>query len=1012
VWCLIWIGGACASAAADSYWRPVAGLPTKTASALQQTRDGYLWIGTYEGLIRYDGVESTLFDNQMVPASHDVAVTALYEAPDGALWIGHEHGAVSAYKDGTFTEYPARPGWKADRFHAITSDAAGAIWLLDRRGELARLDDGLVLLPEWGGSDNMWGLVRSRDGRTWVINGGRLSELVGTELRVIAAPPGCTDLVQAIVPTADGGIWCVAGGRLWQKTADGWSSEAQALEIGELPVSAALATADGRIYLGTYDKGTLELLPGEPRPTRLFGRGTGLPSNWVLAACEDHEGGVWLGTGSSGVLRLQQRKVTMLTPPDAWHGRPVLTLCATRDGGFLVGTEGAGLYRMSSDGSWSLFNAESGLRNTYVWAVHEDDAGRLWAGSWRGLESADGARFSPAPGTAGFQDPISALAPARDGGLWVGGRSGIAHYAEGQLRWIEPEDGRKLRDIRGLLEAPDGTLWVSTSGRGIGRVRNGEVRQFTPADGLGSVFTHGLLLDEDGALWIATRGGGLNRFKDGRFAAVRTEHGLGSNVISQLEDDGLGYLWMSSRDGIFRVSKAELNACADGALRQVHCQTYGPADGLPAIACSSSQPAPGCRTADGRLVFATDAGLALIDPRNVTSNTWPPSVAIESVRSGDRRERSAPFPAEIKLGPGAKRIEIKYTGLSYAQPERVRFRCRLDGFDSEWVDMGTQRRAMYSYLPPGRYVFHVTASNNDGVWNREGRSLTLVVAPYLWQTLWFRLLVGTLAAGAIGTLIWFQARRRLVRRVAMLERERAIDAERTRIANDMHDDIGAGLTRINLLAGTASTELDDRARVEQVLRQIHETARNTTRAVDEIVWAVNPRHDTLESVVNFLERVAQDMLGAAKMQCRLDLPVDFPDWRPSSDVRHELCLAYKEALSNAVRHSGGRRVTVSLSIVASGCRLVVADDGRGPTTAESPTAAQRVASGNGIPGMQRRLARIGGTCEIRPGEAGGTEVVFFVPTGALARRESLATTGRSTIESRPPPNLPRNPHEP
>ncbi|HLP01544.1 MAG TPA: two-component regulator propeller domain-containing protein [Opitutaceae bacterium] len=986
VWCLVWIVGTSASARTDSFWRPVAGLPAKTATALQQTRDGYLWIGTYEGLIRYDGVDSTLFDNQMAPASHDVAVTALYEAPDGTLWIGHEHGAVSSYKDGKFTEYPARPDWKADRYHAITSDDAGDIWLLDRRGELARLRDNFVLHPEWGGRDSIWGLVRSRDGRIWVINGGRLSELVGAELHVVSAPPDCADAVQAIVPTADGDIWGIAAGRLWQKTADGWTGGSQMLAIGDLPVSSALATVDGRIYLTTYDRGTLELLPGEPRPAQLYGRGTGLPSSWVLTACEDHEGGVWLGTGRSGVLRLQQRKVTMLEPSDAWHGRPVLTLCGTRDGGFLVGTEGAGLYRMRRDGSWSLFNAESGLQNCYIWAVHEDNTGKLWAGTWRGLECAEGTRFSPAPGTGDFRDPVSALAPARTGGLWVGGRPGLAHYAEGQLRWIEPEEGRKLRDIRSILEAPDGTVWVSTSGRGIGRIRDGEVRQFTAADGLGSVFTHGLLLDEDGSLWIATRGGGLNRLKNGRFAAVRTEHGLGSNAISQLEDDGLGYLWMSSREGIFRVSKAELNACADGTLRQVHCQIYGPADGLPAIACSSSQPAPGCRTADGRLVFATDAGLALIDPRNVTSNTLPPAVVIESVRSGERREQPAPFPAEIKLGPGAKRIEIKYTGLSYAQPEKVRFRSRLEGFESEWVDMGTHRRAMYSYLPPGRYVFHVTASNNDGVWNKHGRALTLVVAPHLWQTLWFRLLFGALAAGAIGTLIWFQARRRLLRRVEMLERERAIDAERTRIANDMHDDIGAGLTRINLLSGTASTQLGDLAHVEQVLRQIHETARSITRAVDEIVWAVNPRHDTLESVVNYLERIAQDMLGAAKMQCRLDLPVDFPNWRPSSDVRHQLCLAYKEALSNAVRHSGGRRVTISFSLTASGCVLIVADDGRGPVPAAAPAATPRVTSGNGIPGMQRRLARIGGTCEIRAGRTGGTDVVFFVPTAALARR--------------------------
>ncbi len=970
----------------ESAWSPVAGPPAKSATALLQTRDGYLWIGSYEGLFRHDGVAYTLFDEHRGMTSPDITVTALHEATDGTLWLGHERGAVSSYRDGTFTTHPARPGWKADRYHAITTDPAGDVWLLDRRGELARLRDGLVLQPEWGGRDNMWALVRSREGRLWVVNGGRLSELVGTTLRVVAPPPGCTDAVQAVLPRPDGDIRIVAGGRLWDHTGEGWTGGNEALEIGELPVSTALETADGRIYLGTYDKGVLELLPGNPRRSRRFARGTGLPSDWILAACADHEGGVWLGTGGSGVLRLRARKVAMLAPPDAWQGRPVLSLCPTRDGGFLVGTEGAGLYRFSGDGAWTVLDARAGLRNNYVWAVHEDAAGGVWAGTWLGLDAMAGGHFAPAAGTADFSAPTLALAPARDGGLWVASRAGLARHVDGGLQWVEPAEDRRLREIRGLVEAPDGTLWVSTGGYGLGRVQRGQVRQFTRRDGLGSDFTHGLLLDEQGALWIGTRGGGLNRFKDGRFAAIRTEHGLVSDSISQIEDDGRGHLWMSSREGLFRVSKAELDACADGTLRQVRCFAYGPGDGLPEIACSSSQPAPGIRTADGRLVFTTDTGLALIDPGAVTPNTQPPPVAIEALHNGDRWEREAPFPAELDLGAGARRVEIRYTGLSFAQPDKVRFRCRLEGFDPDWVDMGGQRRALYSYLPPGRYVFRVTAANNDRVWNEQGRSLVLTVPPHLWQTLWFRLAVGTLAAALAGSLLWFQARRRLLHRVEVLERKHAIEAERTRIANDMHDDVGAGLTRINLLAGSAPAELRDPDRAVQLLAQIHETARGLTRAVDEIVWAVNPRHDTLESLVNYLERLALDVVRAAQMQCRLDLPVAIPPWRPGSEVRHQLCLAYKEALNNAVRHSGGRRVTVSFTLDPDGGRLVVADDGHGPAGATGTAEPGRIASGNGIPGMRRRLALIGGTCEIRAGADGGTEVVFRVPATALGRR--------------------------
>ena len=327
-----------------------------------------------------------------------------------------------------------------------------------------------------------------------------------------------------------------------------------------------------------------------------------------------------------------------------------------------------------------------------------------------------------------------------------------------------------------------------------------------------------------------------------------------------------------------------------------------------------------------------------------------------------------------------RRVEIKYTGLSFAMPERVRFKCRLDGFDPDWVDMGAERRVVYNYLRPGSYVFRVTAANNDGIWNPIGQSLALVVRPFFWETLWFSMLVGLLLMGAVGGIVWFQARRRLLRRVELLEHEHAIDAERTRIANDMHDDIGAGLTRINMLASSARSNLDDRARVEQGLAQIRDAARSVTRAVDEIVWAVNPRHDTFESLLSYLEKLAQNLLESAQMRCRLDLPLETNNWRPNSEVRHNLVLAYKEALNNAVRHSRGQCVTISLAMDADECRLVVADDGRGIEGSEvRPAEEGRVSSGNGIPGMRRRLARIGGTCVIRNDSDGGTEVVFRVP---------------------------------
>ena len=969
-------------------WQTQEGLPSNKIGAVLQTQDGYIWIGTYEGLIRFDGVKFTLFDSTKVPEWRDSGVTALYESPDGALWIGHSNGAVSALRRGVFTVFPPHKEWKGGKIQGIGRDNVGDIWVFDNGGTLSRLRDGFLLKPEAGTALGLAEMTCSAERRIWVTVGGCLSELRDGRLQVVPLLEPMATYVHGVCAAKDGGLWVAAHGHLWKRVEGEWGVDLGKLAFGFAPVHTFVEASNGWLIAGTSDHGAFFISPASRAKDCQLGRATGFATDWVAAACEDHEGGIWLGGGSSGLFRLREKNVTMLAPADAWQGRAVLTVTPSRDGGLWVGTEGAGLYRLR-DENWNHYGIEAGLRNQYVWSVHEGpDA--VWAGTWFGLSMQAGERFVPAPGTDEFWTPVTAMLAARDGGLWVGSRLGLLHYQQGTVRWVEPVAERKLREVRAIAEQADGTLWAGCNGDGLGQVRGGKVRQYRRQDGLASDFIQCLHVDEDGALWIGTRGGGLNRFKDGRFSVVSVANGLVNGSICHLEDDGLGYYWISSRGGIMRVNKRELNDCADGRLRQLDCLSYGLSDGLLTLACSGALQPAGCRMADGRLVFATDRGPAVIDPRNVRPNTHAPPVSIESLRVGDRVVADGAFPAEpIEIGPGESRIEIKYTGLSFAAPEKVHFKRRLEGLEEEWVAVGSERLAVYNYVPPGRYVFRVTAANNDNVWNPQGRSLTIVVLPHFWQTLWFKGLLLAALLLATGGVVWVQARRRLKHRLETLERERAIDAERTRIANDMHDDLGSQLTRITMLSETARADTNDRARIEAGLSQIYDTARNVTRAMDEIVWAVNPKHDTLESLVSYFEKFAQDLLGVAGIRCRLDLPVEFPAWGPSSEVRHNLFLAYKEALNNAVRHSGADTVTVSLTMNPEGCRLTVSDNGRGlggiALADRAPVEGGRASAGNGFPNMRRRMTRIGGTCEITTAPGAGYTVSFFVPVPSLGQ---------------------------
>jgi len=338
---------------------------------------------------------------------------------------------------------------------------------------------------------------------------------------------------------------------------------------------------------------------------------------------------------------------------------------------------------------------------------------------------------------------------------------------------------------------------------------------------------------------------------------------------------------------------------------------------------------------------------------------------------------------------GSRRIEFRYTGLSLAAPEKVNFKYKLEGLDRDWIDGGTDRSVVYPFIPPGNYTFHVTACNNDGIWNDNGETLSIRMLPDFWQTWWFRSLSGLAVVGMISSVIWYDARRRLTRKLERLEREQAIERERSRIAKDIHDDLGASLTRITLLSQSARGDLDNAAEAAANLNRIYTTAREVTRSMDEIVWAVNPQHDSLDSLASYLGRYAQEFLGSAGVSCRLDFSVQLPSWPLSAEVRHNLFLAFKEALHNAVKHASATEVRVTLTLRGSVFSLAIEDNGRGfdvdgRGSEQLHADADRVAHGHGLANVRRRLAEIGGRCEIRSAPGRGTLIQFIVPVVVTA----------------------------
>jgi signal transduction histidine kinase len=500
-------------------------------------------------------------------------------------------------------------------------------------------------------------------------------------------------------------------------------------------------------------------------------------------------------------------------------------------------------------------------------------------------------------------------------------------------------------------------------------------------DGLPLEHISALYADEAGVLWIGTDGRGLVRFDGDKWINYTVRNGLLGDSVAYLIEDLQGYLWIGSNAGLMRAPKQALNAVAAGVTNFVSCHAYGKRDGLPTSECTAGSQPAACRTADGRLWFPTTKGLASVDPARLSINTNPPPVVIESVLVDGQELNTnglrARLPSALTILARKEQLEIQYTSLNLAAPERSRFRYRLEGYEKAWVEAGDRRSAPYSKLPPDTYRFHVIACNEDGVWNEQGAFLTVTVLPPFWRKWWFVTSATACLLGMIVGVVHYVSTQRLQRQLEGLRQQQALEKERARIARDIHDQVGASLTQVSILGEMVESDKDSPAEVEAHAKQISQTARETSRALDEIVWTVNPSNDTLDGLINYVCKYAQEYLAVADLRYRLDVPPQLPATPISPEVRHNVFLAAKEAITNIVKHARASSAWLRLRLDSGTFTLEIQDDGRGPAGLDSQAAQSR----NGLRNMRKRMEDIGGTFTVGPAPEHGTLVRLTVPVG-------------------------------
>jgi len=977
-------------------WQSERGLPQNTVTGIAQTQDGYLWVSTLDGLARFDGLRFKLFKAGNTPALGSGRIRFLFTGRRGELWLATQEGGVVRLKDGRFTPLPLPEGQGArPAVVQVAEDNSGGLWLSTEDGKVGRLADGRysTVSTNWDptGKTGFQVLADVR-GQIFAVCDTGLYQIAGTGLSPVLQGNRGEYVVHC--PSRGGGWWISAKGqlRLWR--------DGQWVQTGSgpnLPASVARGGWEDHsgLWLATWGEG---LFRYSTNGTVLhFTKQDGLGSDFVRALCADSEGNLWVGTQGGGLARLHRPLFTVygLAPSLSWEW--ITSISEGPDGQLWVGTDGYGLNRLREDVIRPASD-EPVITPLHVMATLADREGQIWLGTRQGglYDWKDGAARR-VPGFPTNSTLVRSLLKDSQGALWVGrlNTDRLLRIHNGTVSSVEFPKSAGLLDVRVMAEEAGGGLWIGTDGSGLFLWKDGQFTRFTRQNGLGSDLIWALEPEADGVLWIGTYGAGLTRLKNGRAVTCSTRDGLLDDVICYIADDGRGQYWLSSHHGVFRVGKNELTQFAEGTIRLIHCVGYGKSDGLPTLECRGGYQPAGCLGGDGRLWFPTVGGVVVVDPVNAITNSIAPPVHLEEMFvDGQMFERESwptvaggPGPATAQASPspvqrprpvlgfpaGSRRFAFHYTGLSLGAPERLRFRHKLQGVDAEWVDTGDRREASYTRLPHGTYTFRVQTCNREGIWGQPGDSVTFSVLPFFWQTWWFIGLFLLTFGGAVGWAVGLALRRRHHRHLRLVEQLHAAERERTRIARDIHDDLGSSLTEIGLLGALAVRESTPPAEVREQVARMMERAEELARRLDETVWAVNPKNDSLRHLASYLCNFAKDFLEPTTIRCRLNVAEDLPEVTLTAEVRHNVFLVAKEGLNNAVRHSGATEIGLRMAVNAGVFTLEVADNGRG-FAAETKREA-----GNGLRNMAERMQEIGGDLQMRSAQGRGTTVSVRLP---------------------------------
>ncbi len=821
-------------------WQLEDGLPQITVWALAQDSRGYLWLGTEEGLVRFDGLRFEVFGRRDKPELGNVVQALAADSRDG-LWIGTRRGLL-LYRGGRFIDFSAVEGPGNEEVNVLHVDSENHLWIGTAAG-LWRFDGEAFTAYTTGddlGPEAVLAIAGDRQGNLWIGTESGLLRFDGEGFYPVADDHLADQRIDTLLEDRDGRLWVGTATGL-QMSPSSTSAESAAStpersfsvppavsDLAGTPIYTLYQDRHGNLWIGNKD-GLARLVEG--KLTR-YGSPEVLSDPHVVSLLEDREANLWIGTRYGGLSRFRERRLTAFGKAEGLIHDLVWSIYQDRAGNIWIATDG-GLDRLAPDGTLTHFTTDDGLPARDVGALYEDRRGDLWVGTFGdGLVRFRNGAFHTYSVADGFPPAsVRCFAEDRDGALWAGTDSGLVRLEGDELRVFTTADGLPHDAVRGLHVDGSGTLWIVTQD-GVARHESVATPAFRD---LGSPFSGRLKTlygEDDGTLWIGTWEDGLARFRNGAFSTFTVTDGLFDHRIHQILDDGQGSFWMPSNRGIFRIERQQLEDFAAGRITSLAPVAYDESDGMRSRECNGATQSSGVRTRQGELWFPTIRGVAIVKPDILTDVPATPAVVIEEMQVD---HNPIQLSSRVELGPRPREIHFLYAAPSFVKPDKIHFRYRLEGFDGDWVDAGTRRSVQYTNLPPGNYRFRVVARGSDGVWNQSGTSLELYVRPAFYQT-WYFYLAGALLALLAGRAVYNLRVSHLLRlhKIRSLEEKQA---ELEFLTKTVSHDLRSPLTTIRGFMGLLKTALErgQESKADLYFQRMEQAAAHMGLLLDELL---------------------------------------------------------------------------------------------------------------------------------------------------------------------------------